>query len=90
MGCEVATLDEKIRVKSEQLMSSSKRYIENAIADAIREGSVTATDPAVAAQRVHSVIIGLMVEAKVKNDLKILEGMEASVMGILGVRTVSV
>lgn len=90
MGCEVATLDEKIRVKSEQLMSSSKRYIENAIADAIREGSVTATDPTVTAQRVHSVIIGLMVEAKVKNDLKILEGMEASVIGILGVRTVSV
>lgn len=89
VGCEVATLDEKIRAKSEELLNCSKRYIENAIADAIREGSVTAKDPAVAAQRVNSVIIGLMVEAKVKNDLKVLEGMEPAIMGILGAKTVA-
>ena len=90
VGCEVATLDEKIRAKSEELMNASKRYIESAIADAIREGSVTAKDPTVAAQRVNSVIIGLMVEAKVKNDLKVLEGMEPAIMGILGAKTVAV
>jgi TetR/AcrR family transcriptional regulator, transcriptional repressor for nem operon len=90
VGCEIATLDEKIRLKSEQLLNSSKKYIENAIADAIREGSVTVKDPAVAAQRVNSVILGLMVEAKVKNDLKILETMEPTIMGILGVKTVAV
>jgi TetR/AcrR family transcriptional regulator, transcriptional repressor for nem operon len=86
MGCEVATLDEKIRAKSEELMSSSKKYVEHAIADAMREGSVSATNLAETAQRVSSVILGTMVEAKVRNDLKVFDGMEASVMGILGVR----
>jgi TetR/AcrR family transcriptional regulator, transcriptional repressor for nem operon len=89
VGCEVATLDEKIRAKSEELLNCSKRYIENAIADAIREGSVTVKDSAVATQRVNSVILGLMVEAKVKNDLKVLEGMEPAIMGILGAKTVA-
>jgi TetR/AcrR family transcriptional repressor of nem operon len=88
VGCEIATLDEKIRLKSEQLLNRSKKYIENAIADAIREGSVTVKDPAVAAQRVNSVILGLLVEAKVNNDLKVLEGLEPAVMGILGARIV--
>jgi TetR/AcrR family transcriptional repressor of nem operon len=89
MGCEVATLDEKIRAKSEQLLNWSKKYIENAIADAMRDGAVTATDLGVATQRVSSVITGTMVEAKVRNDLRVFDGMEASVMGILGVETVA-
>lgn len=89
VGCEIATLDEKIRQKSEELLNRGKKYVENAIADAIREGSMAAMDPVVAAQRVHSVILGLMVEAKVKNDLKILDGMESTIMGVLGVRPVS-
>jgi TetR/AcrR family transcriptional repressor of nem operon len=84
VGSEVATMDEKIRAKSEQLLNSIKKYIENAVADAIREGSVTAKDPVVTAQRVNSFIIGLMVEAKVKNDLKVLDGLEPAIMGILG------
>ncbi len=88
VGSEVATLDEKIRAKSEELLNCSKKYIENAIADAVREGSVTVKDPVIAAQRVSSLIIGLMVEAKVKNDLKLLEGLEPAIMGILGAKTV--
>src|SRR5208282_3265975 len=41
VGSEIATLDEKIRVRSEHLMNSGRKYIETAIADAIRDGSVT-------------------------------------------------
>jgi hypothetical protein len=50
VGSEIATLDEKIRAKSEQLMNSGRKYVESAIADAIREGSVTVKDPVAAAQ----------------------------------------
>jgi TetR/AcrR family transcriptional regulator, transcriptional repressor for nem operon len=89
VGSEVATLDEKIRLKSEQLMNCGKKYLETAIADAVREGSVTVTNPVAIAQHIHSVMLGIMVEAKVKNDLKIFETMEATIMGILGARTVS-
>lgn len=90
VGCEVATLDEKIRRKSDELMNGGKKYIENAISDAIREGSVTVKDPVAACQQIHSVIIGMLVEAKVKNDLGILEALEITVMAMLGARAVSV
>ena len=89
VGSEVATLDEKIRAKSEQLLSLGKKYIETTIADAIREGSVTAKDPVAACQHVNSIIIGMLVEAKVQNNLEILEDLEPTVMAMLGARTVA-
>src|SRR5580693_5166786 len=90
VGSEIATLDEKIRIKSEHLMNSSGKYIESAVADAIREGSVTVKDPVSAAQTLGSLFLGMMVEARVQNDLKVLEGLESTVMAFLGAKPVAV
>lgn len=89
VGCEVATLDEKIRAKSEHLMNAKRKYCEAAIADAIREGSISVKDPVAASVTVQSLMLGMLVEAKVQNDLKVLEGMEGTIMDYLGARTVS-
>jgi TetR/AcrR family transcriptional regulator, transcriptional repressor for nem operon len=89
VGSEIATLDEKIRAKSEQLMNSSRKYVESAIADAIREGSVTVKDPVAATRTLESLLLGMLVEARVQNDLKVLEGMEATIMNFLGAKTVA-
>ena len=86
VGSEIATLDEKIRAKSEHLMNSSRKYIESAIADAIREGSVTVKDPVAASETLQSLLLGMLVEARVQNDLKVLEGMESTVWISLGRR----
>jgi len=90
VGGEIATSDEKIRLKSEQLMNSSRKYVESAIADAIREGSVTVKDPVASAERVNMLLVGMMVEAKVQNDLKVLEGMESTIMDYIGAKAVAV
>jgi TetR/AcrR family transcriptional repressor of nem operon len=90
VGSEIATFDEKIRIKSEQLMNSSRKYVENAIADAVREGSVTVKDPVSASHTVHSLVLGKQVEARVQNDLKVLEGMESTVLDFLGAKAVQV
>jgi TetR/AcrR family transcriptional regulator, transcriptional repressor for nem operon len=89
VGSEIATLDEKIRVKSEQLMNTKRKYIESAIADAIREGSVTVKDPVAAACTLQSLLLGMLVEARVQNDLKVLEGMESTIMGYIGAKAVA-
>jgi TetR/AcrR family transcriptional regulator, transcriptional repressor for nem operon len=89
VGSELATVDEKIRAKSEELMSSSGKYMESAIADAIREGSVSVKDPVAAAQTLGSLLLGMMVEARVQNDLKVFENLEATVMDFLGAKTVA-
>jgi TetR/AcrR family transcriptional repressor of nem operon len=88
VGSEIATLDEKVRAKSEHLMNASIKYVETAIADAIREGSVTVKDPAQAALTLNSLILGMLLEARVKNDLKVLDNLEATVMDFLGAKTV--
>ena len=88
MGSELATLDEKIRAKSEHLMNSGRKYVESAIADAIREGSVTVKDPVAASLTLQSLLCGMLVEARVKNDLKVLDVMESTVMDFLGTKTV--
>jgi len=89
VGSEIATLDEKIRIKSEQLMNTKRKYIESAVADAIREGSVTVKDPAAAACTLQSLLLGIMVEARVQNDLKVFETMESTVMDYIGAKAVS-
>jgi TetR/AcrR family transcriptional repressor of nem operon len=89
VGSEIATLDEKIRIASEHLMNSGRKYVESAIADAIREGSVTVKDPVAAAMTLQSLLCGMLVEARVKNDLKVLNVLESTVMDFLGAKTVS-
>jgi TetR/AcrR family transcriptional repressor of nem operon len=89
VGSEIATQDEKIRIKSEQLMSSKRKYFESTIADAIREGSITVKDPVAATRTLESLLIGMLVEARVQNDLKVLEGMEATILNLLGAKAVA-
>jgi len=88
VGSEIATLDEKIRAKSEHLMNASRKYVESAIADAIREGSVTVKDPVAASLTLQSLLLGMFVEARVQNDLKVLEGLEGVVLEFIGANAV--
>lgn len=90
VGSEVATQDEKIRVKSEQLMNASRKYVESALADAIREKTVSIKDPVAAANCIQTLLIGMLIEARVQNDLKVLDGMESTIMDYIGAKPVGV
>jgi TetR/AcrR family transcriptional repressor of nem operon len=89
IGAELATQEEKIRLKSQELMSCGRKYLESAIADAIRADLVSVEDPVLAAQRVHSLVLGMMVEAKLQNNLEVLKDLETPIMAILGAKTVA-
>jgi TetR/AcrR family transcriptional repressor of nem operon len=86
IGCEVATQDNKIRLKAEEIMGRNARYIESALADARRQGLVNIADPKKAAQKICSFVIGTLVQARIQNDLEPLRDLEPTVMAILGVR----
>jgi len=86
IGVELATQDDKIRAKAEELMERGAKYIENAIADAKREGSVTVEDAKKSAQLVQSFVIGSIIQAKVQNDIEVLRNLEPTVMAIIGAR----
>jgi len=84
LGAELATQDEKIRSRLDRLLTRGRGYLQSALADAIREGAVTATDAASATQRAHSVCLGMLVDAKVRNNLDVLRDLEPAIMEIIG------
>ncbi|HTB83171.1 MAG TPA: TetR/AcrR family transcriptional regulator [Candidatus Sulfotelmatobacter sp.] len=85
VGGELATQDKKVRVKAQELIDCHVKYLTGAIADAQREGKVAAGNAIIKAQLVHSFIIGLLLRAKIYNDMKILRYADEAVLGIIGV-----
>ena len=87
LGMELATQDEKIRAKTQEMMDRSIRYIESALTDAKRQGLVSVVDLLGAAQRVYSMTLGMLLNAKIRNDLEVLQELEPTIMDIIGVGT---
>lgn len=84
VGAEVATQDDKIRAKAQEMIDRGTKYVESALTDAIREGSVSVTDPAAAAQQVYSFMLGNVLQAKIRNDVEVLQDLEPATMALIG------
>ncbi|MGE3309491.1 MAG: TetR/AcrR family transcriptional regulator [Limisphaerales bacterium] len=87
IGVEVATQDDKIRAKADQLIERGTKYVESAIAEAQREGSLPSGDARRMAQQVYSFILGALLRAKIQNDVEILRDLAPTVMAILGAKS---
>jgi len=83
LGAEVATQDEKIRVKAEEMVDRTLRYLESALIEAKAQGLATFGDPKIVARRVHSMTLGLLMHAKIRNQLSVLHDLEPAVMEIV-------
>ena len=88
VGVELATQDEKVRRKTEELIERNTKYVESAIAEAQREELVCVNDPRTAAQQVYSYALGLLLQAKIRNDLKVLRHLAPTIMTMLGAKEV--
>jgi TetR/AcrR family transcriptional repressor of nem operon len=86
LGTELATQDERIRAKTQELADRSIRYIESALRDAKRQGLISIDDPPVVARRVYSMALGLSLHAKIRNDLKLFLDLESAVMEMIGAK----
>lgn len=84
VGGELATQDKKIRVKSRELIDRHVRHLADAIKDAMNAGDAETGDPEVKARLVHAFIIGLLLRAKIFNDLKILKHADEGVFALIG------
>jgi len=89
IGIELATQDEKIRTKSEELMTRTAKYYESAIADAKREGLVSVADPKAAAASVYAFALGSILQAKIRNDIEVLRNIDQTIMAMIGAETVA-
>jgi len=86
VGGELATQDKKIRIKTRELIDRHVKYLAGAIADAQDRGLAEAGDPQVKAQLVHSFAVGLLLRAKIYNDLKILRHADEAIFALIGAK----
>lgn len=86
IGAEIATRDDRIRAKAEELLARGTKYVENAVAEAQRDGSLPAGNPKSIAEQVYSFVLGVVLRAKIQNDVEVLRDLSPTVMAIIGAK----
>ena len=89
VGGELATQDKKIRLKTQDLVERHVKYLVGTIGDAMLGGVARADDVQARAEMVHAFVIGLLLRAKIFNDLKVLNHLEAGVFALIGAEKTS-
>jgi TetR/AcrR family transcriptional repressor of nem operon len=84
IGSELSTLDEKIRLKSLEMTERTCRYVAAAVRDAQREGLVAKGEPEAKAREIYSYVVGTILQAKIENDLSVLDRLERGIFSLLG------
>jgi TetR/AcrR family transcriptional regulator, transcriptional repressor for nem operon len=85
VACELSTQDENIRQKSQEIFERASKYIETALHDAQKERLIEKCDVAQKARAISALIIGMLLSAKVKNDVEILRDLAPHVLQLVGV-----
>lgn len=84
VGCELSTQDEKIRQKAQEMFVRFSKYIETALRDAHKEGLIDKCDFAAKSQAIFCLVMGMLLQAKVKNDPEILCDLDSTILQMVG------
>ena len=84
LGSELSTQDEAIRLMAQQISERKCGYLESTLRDAMDAGDISRQDPKLLAQELHFYIVGLVQEAKISNNLAVLDHMESGAYRIIG------
>jgi TetR/AcrR family transcriptional regulator, transcriptional repressor for nem operon len=86
LGVEISTLEDKLRMKVQELLDYKRTYLESAIRDAHGAGLIHAPDPAAKARMLFAYFEGLLTEARIRNNLEVLQEALPGAFELLGVR----
>lgn len=84
LGSELSTQDEKIRLKAVEIMNRYVRYFESALRDAANEGLIETGNLRELAEELFSYCQGVLLQAKMRNDLAPLAGLKAGMLRLMG------
>ena len=84
LGSELSTQDEQIRKKSLQIMEWRCKYLAAAIRDAVHEGLVPEQDCDAKARDLYSCVIGVLLQAKIENNLEIIRHLKPTIFRLIG------
>jgi TetR/AcrR family transcriptional repressor of nem operon len=89
LGSELSTQDESIRLLAQKISERKCCYLEATLRDAIERGDISAADPKVLASELRSYLVGLVQEAKIANDIQVLDRLKPGAHRLLGLHTVT-
>jgi TetR/AcrR family transcriptional repressor of nem operon len=84
LGSELSTQDEAIRLMAQKIGERKCRYLESTLRDAIDAGDIPRQDARLLAQELHFYIVGLIQEAKICNNLAVLNRIKSGACRIIG------
>lgn len=86
IGSELSTQDEAIRHKCQEISSRTCRYVESALRDAQTLGMIPVEEPAAKSRELYSFVMGVILQAKIENDLGMLDRLAPGIFRLLGVK----
>ena len=89
VGSELSTRDEKIRLKAEQMSRRMLKYIESLVRDLATAGHIEVKDTAELAQEIYSYTTGVLMLAKIENNVEHVERLQHGVMRLLGIKSLT-
>ncbi|MBV8814358.1 MAG: TetR/AcrR family transcriptional regulator [Verrucomicrobia bacterium] len=87
LGSELCTQDESIRLMAHKISEGKRRYLESTLQDAVSRGDIQATDPLGLAGELNSYLLGLVQEAKIANDIRVLDRLKPGAYRLLGLHS---
>ena len=84
LGAEISTLDQAIRAKVEEILTHHVKYLASAVRDAQAGGHIRPGDSLEKARMVFAYYHGTMMQARIQNDLSLLQNLCSQVVEMLG------
>src|SRR6266542_3050548 len=86
LGSEISTRENRLQKKIQEILDYKRKYLETAIRDAHAAGLVQVPDVSAKARILFAYYQGLLTEARIQNDLKVLREAEQGTLEILGIK----
>jgi TetR/AcrR family transcriptional regulator, transcriptional repressor for nem operon len=85
LGAEISTQEHELQKKIQGILDQKRKYLESAIRDAHAAGLIHAPDAAAKAKILFAYYQGVLAQARIQNDLKILAEAKQGTFELLGV-----
>jgi TetR/AcrR family transcriptional repressor of nem operon len=86
LGSELGTQDENIRVATDKIGAKFVKYYESLVRDLAADGLIETHNPTELAQEVSAYVAGVLVQAKIENNPKLLERLKHGMTRLLGIK----
>ena len=86
LGCELSGQEEPIRQKIEEILARYRGYFQRVLQDAQAEGSIEVADVPSTVKALVAYMEGMLLQAKVSNDMEILHELTPHVYRLIGAK----